>query len=125
MGLFSFLGKLFGGRKTETGTAGQEQALREFLDQALPKSYVRSKLYAVAIVRSGGEYAARVTLDMQADGSDYGGFSEEDYENLSELESSYLMEQLEDPPVPVRVTFDMVFDGGRKITMEQGRIAAK
>ena len=59
---------------------------------------------------------------MCSDGSDYAGFGEDDYASLSELESSYLFETfLSDPPCPVSVTFDMVFDGGRRITAAKGR----
>ena len=49
---------------------------------------------------------------MEADGSDYKGFSQEDFENLAELEAGYLLsEKIADPPVPANFTLDMMFPG--------------
>lgn len=109
MSFFSFLSNLFGGRKTGG-------SLRDFIDGALPQNYVRSGKYAVDIQGS----AVRITLDMLADGSDYSGFSEEDYRNVAELEGGYLLGGcLSKPPVPADFTLEMEFGGGRHATVEK------
>lgn len=114
MGFFS---KLFGGKSgTAGGGASSSGPLREFIDGALPKNYTQSPKYAVSIQGS----AARITLDMLADGSDYQGFGDADYTQLAEFESSYLLTGcLASPPEPVDFTLEMVFGGGRSATVER------
>lgn len=115
----NFFTRLFGGK---SGGETEAAALRRYFDQKLPKNYVASPQYAVSITPSPELYTARITLDMCSDGSDYAGFGESDYADLSELESSYVFETfLTDPPCPVDVTFDMVFDRGRRVTVNRGR----
>lgn len=112
MGLFS---KLFGGGQNGGAPAG---TLKSYLDARLPKNYVQSKKYAVSIQETAGRSAARITLDMLADGSDYKGFGEEDYLNLAEMESGYLLTGcIAEPPAPTDFTLELVFDGGRTITV--------
>ncbi len=112
MGLFS---KLFGGSQNGGASAG---TLKSYLDAKLPKNYVQSKKYAVSIQETAGRSAARITLDMLADGSDYKGFGEEDYLNLAEMESGYLLTGcIAEPPAPTDFMLELVFDGGRTITV--------
>lgn len=116
MGLFS---KLFGGGQNG-GRDGVAPAgtLKSYLDAKLPQNYVQSKKYAVTIQETAGRSAARITLDMLADGSDYSGFAEEDYLNLAEMESGYLLTGcIAEPPAPTDFTLELVFGGGRTITV--------
>ncbi len=114
MGLFS---KLFGGKDAGT-SGGAASPLRSYFDENLPKSYTQSKKYAVHIQEEAGKAAARITLDMLADGSDYKGFGEEDYWNLAEMESGYLLTGcVAEPPVPTDFTLELVFGGGRTVTV--------
>jgi len=104
MGIFS---KLF----SKPAAEDPEVLLRRYIDEKLPKGYVSSPKYAVDIRGEGDKYAARLTLDMTADGSDYSEFSVEDYLNLSELEGSYILEEcLNAPPVPAEFTLNLLFD---------------
>lgn len=115
MGLFA---KLFGGK--EAGGNGGAGGLREYIDGNLPKNYVQSKKYKVEIQEAGGRSAARVTLDMLADGSDYSGFGDADYAQLAEMESGYLLTGcLDSPPVAADFTLELVFGGGRVVTVEK------
>lgn len=115
MGLFS---KLFGGGQSAGKGASSGGGIREYLDANLPKNYVQSKKYAVSIQESAGRASARITLDMLADGSDYSGFGEADYCQLSEMESGYLLTDcIADPPVPTDFTLELVFGGGRCVTV--------
>lgn len=117
----NFFARLFGGSSGGKPEA-QAAALRRYFDEKLPKNYTASPQYDVSITPAPDLPAARITLDMCSDGSDYAGFGEEDYANISELESSYVFETfLTDPPCPVSVTFDMVFDHGRRIAVNRGR----
>ncbi|MDE6455230.1 MAG: hypothetical protein K2L38_04825, partial [Dysosmobacter sp.] len=110
MGLFS---KLFGGRDSAPASP-----LRSYIDGSLPKNYTRSRKYAVDILESERRAAATVTLDMLADGSDFGGFDEGDYLNLAEIEASYLLTDcIAEPPVPTDFTLKLVFGGGRIATV--------
>jgi len=104
MGIFS---KLF----SKPASEDPEVLLRRYIDGKLPKGYVSSPKYAVDVRRQGGGYAAYITLDMTADGSDYSGFSLQDYLNLSELEGGYLLENcLNDPPIPAEFFLNLLFD---------------
>lgn len=124
MGFFS---NLFGGgaKKAKEAGDGQAQALKQFFQEKLPAGYTSSPKYAVTVTRGGQGYAAAITLDMCSDGSGYDGFGEEDYANLSELESDYVFDMLAGPPVSVQVTFLMDFGGKNRIAVEKGRILAK
>ncbi len=104
MGIFS---KLF----SKPADEAPEVLLRRYIDEKLPKSYVSSPKYAVDIRKEGGKYVANITLDMTADGSDYSGFSTQDYLNISELEGGSLLEEcLNAPPVPADFFLKMIFD---------------
>ena len=121
MGLFS---KLFGGGEAAPEAPLDEngRALRDYFREKLPKNYVNSPKYAVSITQNGGDYTARITLDMLSDGSDYSGFGPDDYAGLADMESGYVFDNfLADPPVPVFVTLDLVFGKNRKITVEKGK----
>ena len=124
VGLFS---NLFGGgaKKAAEVSDEQAQALKQFFKEKLPAGYTSSPKYAVAVTRRGQGVAAAVTLDMCSDGSGYDGFGEEDFANLSELESDYVFEKLTEPPVSVQVTFLMDFGGKNRITVKKGWIQAK
>ncbi len=114
MGLFS---KLFGG-KAAASSGAPSSPLRSYLDGNLPKNYTQSKKYAVNIIESEKRTAAAITLDMLADGSDYSGFGEGDYGSLAEMESGYLLTGcIAEPPVPTDFTLEMVFGGGRTVTV--------
>ena len=113
-----FFANLFGGKKDNA--ADQSQALRDWFDRTLPREYVGSPLYAVDITREGKGDAAKIVLDMQADGSSYSDFAPEDFDNLAELESSCVFDQLTAPPAPVALTFDMVFDSAHRVTVKPG-----
>lgn len=120
MGFFSFLSKLFGGK--DSGAAGGSPAgkLRSYLDANLPKSYVQSKKYAVSIQEADGAYDVKITLDMLVDGSDYSGYGDANYQELAELESGYVLtECIGNPPAAANVTLELVFGGGRVITVEK------
>ena len=121
MGFFSFLSSLFGGSKGagETGGSPSEQ-LGSYLGKNLPQSYVQSKKYAVSIQETGGVYDAKITLDMLADGSDYNGYGDDNYRELAELEGGYILtECIANPPVTTNFTLELVFSGGRVITVEK------
>lgn len=108
MGFFS---KLFGSKESGKAADGPEAALRDYIQTHLPESYTRSKKFRLDI-QPGDPMEVRVALDMGADGSDYKDFSQEDFENLAELEASYLLtEKLPSPPVPADFTLDMMFPG--------------
>ena len=117
MGLFSSL--FGGGAKKEDINDENVQALKQFFKEKLPASYVKSPKYAVSITKTSWGYAARLTLDMLADGSDYSGFSKNDFAGLSDLESDYVFDQLTSPPVSVMVTLDMDFGGKNHTTVEK------
>lgn len=117
MGLFS---KLFGGNKSGGASGAPASPLRSYIDGNLPKNYTQSKKYAVSILESGQRAVAKITLDMLADGSDYKGFGEEDYLNLAEMESGYLLTGcIAEPPAPTDFTLELVFGGGRTITVSK------
>ena len=121
MGLFS---SLFGGKaKVEEANDANAQALKQFFQDKLPANYTNSPKYAVSVTQGDRGYLAKIVLDMASDGSDYGGFGKDDFAGLADLESDYVLGLLTQPPVPVRVTFEMDFGGKNKITMEKGRIA--
>ena len=122
-----FLSSLFGGgaRKVEEVNDANAQALKQFFKEKLPANYVNSPKYAISVTPGAPDYQARITLDMGSDGSDYTGFSQEDFANLAELESSYVFDEfIKDPPVTVTVIFDMDF-GKQKIPVNRGRVLAK
>jgi len=123
MGLFSNL--FGGGAKKEEANDGQAEALKQFFKEKLPANYTNSPKYAVSITGGDRGYAATVTLDMQSDGSDYAGFGKDDFANLSELESDYVLEMLSDPPVSVMLTFLMDFGGKNQIKVDKGRVLSK
>ena len=108
MGFFS---KLFGSKKSGKATEEPEAVLRDYIQTHLPESYTRSKKFRLDI-QPGNPAKVRIALDMEADGSDYKGFSQEDFENLAELEAGYLLsEKIADPPVPANFSLDMMFPG--------------
>lgn len=108
MGFFS---KLFGSKESGKAADGPEAALRDYIQTHLPESYTRSKKFCLDI-QPGVPAKVRIALDMEGDGSDYRGFSQEDLENLAELEAGYLLsEKITDPPVPADFTLDMMFPG--------------
>ncbi len=112
MGLFSML---FGRKKRAPASP-----LQRYIDENLPENYTQSRKYAVSLLESGRRAAAKITLDMLADGSDYTDFGDADYAQLAELESSYLLTGcLSKPPVPTDFTLDLVFSAGRVITVEK------
>ena len=121
MGFFSFLANLFGGGKDGAKTGGSPaDRLRSWLDANLPANYVKSKQYVVSIQEAGGAYNAKITLDMLADGSDYSDFGDQNYRELAELESNYLLTGcMANPPAAVNFTLELVFGGGRVITVEK------
>ena len=129
MGFFSKLfSSLFGGgaKKKEEVNDPNVQALKQFFKDKLPANYVNSPKYAISITRGDKGYEARINLDMGSDGSDYTGFGKDDFDNLSELESSYVFDEfIKDPPVTVTVIFDMDFGPKNKITVNKGRALAK
>ena len=120
MGFFS---KLFGGTPAPEEPLDENgRALRDYFKEKLPKNYVNSPKYAVSITKNGADYAARITLDMLSDGSDYSGFGPDDFAGLADMESGYVFDTfLSDPPVPVSVTLDLVFPKNRRITVEKGK----
>lgn len=120
MGFFSNL--FGGGKKAEEAGDANAQALKQFFQEKLPANYVNSPKYAISVTRGDKGYETRINLDMGSDGSDYAGFSQEDFENLAELESSYVFDEfVKDPPVTVTVIFDMDFGPRNKITVNRGR----
>ena len=120
MGFLSDLfAKLFGGGSPKSGES-KTDALREYIDRALPESYVQSRKYALSIKEMVGGYVAYVTLDMLADGSDYTGMDDQDLRNVAEMESGYLLEEcLNKPPVDASFFLKMVFSKGHIITVER------
>ena len=129
MGFFSKLFSSFfggGGKKQEEANDPNVQALERDFKEKLPANYVNSPKYAVSVTQDGRGYAAVITLDMGSDGSDYTGFGKDDFENLSELESSYVFDEfLQNPPVPVRAAFIMDFGPRNKIKVDRGWTPAK
>lgn len=115
-----FFANLFGGK--QDSAADQSQAIQEWLRRTLPREYVNSPLYRAEVTREGRSYTAKAVLDMQADGSTYGDFAPEDFQNLAELESSCVFDGLSGPPAPVSLVFDMVFDSAHTITVTPGRV---
>lgn len=119
-----FFAKLFGGSTPASEEPLDEngRALRDYFKEKLPKNYVNSPKYAVSITKNEADYAARITLDMLSDGSDYSGFGRDDYAGLADMESGYVFDNfLTDPPVPVSITLDFVFSKSNTITVEKGR----
>lgn len=125
MGFFS---NLFGGGAKKAAEVSDEnaQALKQFFKEKLPANYVNSPKYTISITRGDKDYEARINLDMSSDGSDFTGFGKDDFENLSELESSYVFDEfVKGPPVTVTVIFDMDFGPKNRITVNRGRALAK
>lgn len=121
MGFFS---NPFSHKKEEADPTAQ--ALRHFIDEKLPKSYVNSKKYAVSITQKESGYTAKITLDMCADGSDYSTFGPDDYMGLASMESSYLFDTfLIGAPVSVSILFEMIFDAKNCITINAGKTPAR
>lgn len=120
MGFLSDLfAKLFGGSSPKSGRS-KTDALREYINRALPESYVQSREYALSIQEMAGGYVAHITLDMMADGSDYTGMDAQDLRNVAELESGYLLgDCLNKPPVDASFFLKMVFSKGHIITVER------
>ena len=123
MGLFANL--LGGGAKKEEANDANAQALKQFFKEKLPANYVNSPKYAVSVTQGDRGYAARITLDMGSDGSDYAGFGKDDFAGLADMESGYVFDEfLQDPPVSVLITLVMDF-GKTKIPVDKGRSLAK
>ena len=121
MGFLSNLfAKLFGGSMDSKSGANMAEALREFITNGLPKSYVQSPKYALSIQEMAGGYVAHVMLDMLADGSDYADMDGQDLRNVAELESGYLLGScLSKPPADTSYNLGMDFSDGHIITVER------
>jgi hypothetical protein len=105
----NLFGSLFGSKNGDVNT-GDVETLRRYINENLRQEYVRSKKYALKITEKAGVFSARITLDMQADGSDYSNFGTDDFRQLSFLETGYIFDNcLKNPPVPTEFILELVF----------------
>lgn len=95
-------------------------ALSAYIKEALPESYGKSERFSLEVSGEKEPYAVLMTLDMTADGSDYADFPEEDMLVLSELESSYLLEEcLDKPPSSADYTLLLWFSENAQVTVSK------
>lgn len=73
------------------GGEDKSTEVKDYINGALPEPYTKSQMYQAEVTQDGDLYTADVILDMAADGSDFTGYTDEDYTILGELEANYLL----------------------------------
>ena len=102
----------------------RQRKLPPYFVKKLPERYVKSPIYDVRFDWYQGLCWAEITLDLRVDGFDPTGIDLNRRETLGRLQQEALRiaeEYLSDPPIPVNLSFALMFrDGSPKSVIPVG-----
>ena len=99
----------------------RQKKLPPYFAKSLPERYVNAQIYDVRFDWWRGLCYADITLDLRVDGFDPTGIDIYHTERLKQEARRIAEEYLSDPPIPVNITFSIMFrDGSPKYRIEAG-----
>lgn len=102
------------------GGEDKSTEVKDYINGALPERYTQSQMYQTEIKQDGDVYTADVVLDMAADGSDFTGYTDEDYTVLGELEANYLLTAcLAESPADTTYVLHLQFGEDAEVVVEK------
>ena len=121
---FKELGWLLYGLAAAVRAKIKQRKLPPYFAKSLPERYVKSPIYDVRFDWYHGLCWAEITLDLRVDGFDPTGIDLIRMEPLDPLQQEALRiaeEYLSDPPIPVELSFALMFrDGSPKYIISMG-----
>ena len=121
---FKELGWLLYGLAAAVRAKIKQRKLPPYFAKSLPERYVKSPIYDVRFDWYHGLCWAEITLDLRVDGFDPTGIDLIRMEPLDPLQQEALRiaeEYLSDPPIPVELSFALMFrDGSPKYIIPVG-----